>query len=552
MGITNDIIIKGDLIEKSSIRIYYRGKFTRVFSNEVIIVFGYGPNWENKQEQKMTWIEDCFCVEIILENHGEFNFCFRNDYNDWDNNEYKNYNILIEASKPNYEIEFNNDIDDKNVIESDNIDENNELENDNINNNINNNEHIDSNENNIVKEFGDNENLIVENEIKENFINDENVSADVVDNSVDENEINTNEIKEIKKEIKSNFNTQKKDRFKRATSKKDKKSRRQKKIEKAKPRVSYVQTISDSEESLFEYFNKKEPLDIDTKVAIETITNSEKRNKPKKKKSKKERSKANFRRYKKNRVKSVIRLICTIILMCCITYAIIYFIESRDVQNQTKNLLNTVKVNNTIQSDDEISFVQTERMLQVKELNIQYPDLKGWIEIEGTNISYPLMQGTDNEYYMSHDYKKEYSRWGSLFLDKSYDWSIPSSNLLVYGHNFSDGVMLSDLIKYKDKSFFESHPVIKVTTPKEDAEYEIIAVFYSRVYYKSEKDVFRYYFFVNAENEEAYNEFVANAKAASIYDTGKTAEYGDQLITLSTCEYSQEDGRFAVVARKVK
>ena len=103
MEITNEIIIKGNLIEKSSIKIYYRGKFTREFSNEVFIIFGYGTNWENRQEQKMTWFEDCFCVEILLEKHGEFNFCFRNDYNNWDNNDYKDYSFFIETDNSKYE-----------------------------------------------------------------------------------------------------------------------------------------------------------------------------------------------------------------------------------------------------------------------------------------------------------------------------------------------------------------------------------------------------------------------------------------------------------------
>ncbi len=108
--------------------------------------------------------------------------------------------------------------------------------------------------------------------------------------------------------------------------------------------------------------------------------------------------------------------------------------------------------------------------------------------------------------------------------------------------------MFEDLLKYAKEDFYKEHKTIKFTTNKEDAIYEILAVFYSRVYYKSEKDVFRYYYFVNANNEAEYNE----AKKASIYDTGITAEYGDQLLTLSTCEYSQEDGRFAIVAKKIK
>lgn len=110
--------------------------------------------------------------------------------------------------------------------------------------------------------------------------------------------------------------------------------------------------------------------------------------------------------------------------------------------------------------------------------------------------------------------------------------------------------MFEDLTKYQKESFYKQHPNIKFTTNNEESEYEIISVFLSRVYYKSEKNVFRYYFFIDAQNEEEYNEYVKNCKSASLYDTGKTAKYGEQLMTLSTCSYHTEDGRLAVVARK--
>lgn len=122
---------------------------------------------------------------------------------------------------------------------------------------------------------------------------------------------------------------------------------------------------------------------------------------------------------------------------------------------------------------------------------------------------------------------------------------------MMYGHNNSkDGTMFADLLKYKEKSFYESHPTIKFTIPEEDAEYEIISTFISRIYYKSEKDVYRWYYFIDAGNEAKYNEYVDNVKKLALYDTGKTAIYGEQLITLVTCEYSYDDGRLAVVARK--
>ena len=190
-------------------------------------------------------------------------------------------------------------------------------------------------------------------------------------------------------------------------------------------------------------------------------------------------------------------------------------------------------------------------MLQLQELKKENEDIIAWIQIPGTKIDFPVLQGQDNEYYIRHTYKKEYSVDGSIFLDKDYNWDKPSDNLLIYGHNNKNGNMFQDLLKYEDKNYYKEHPTINFTTVNEDCVYEIIAVFKSRVYYKSERNVFRYYYFINAENEEEYNYYVEESKKASLYDTGKTAEYGEKLLTLSTCEYSQEDGRFVIVAKKV-
>lgn len=200
---------------------------------------------------------------------------------------------------------------------------------------------------------------------------------------------------------------------------------------------------------------------------------------------------------------------------------------------------------------NQTSIEETERILAVKELKKENSDIVGWLEIENTNINYPVLQGTDNEYYMTHNYKKEKSKNGSIFLSNEYDWSIPSSNLLIYGHNLNNGTMFQELLKYADESFYIEHPIIHFTTTKEDAKYEIISVFKSRVYYQSEENVFRYYYFINANSEAEYNQFVSDAKKASLYNIDATAKYGDQLITLSTCSYHVKDGRFAVVGRKI-
>ncbi|MCI8486924.1 MAG: class B sortase [Clostridia bacterium] len=223
-----------------------------------------------------------------------------------------------------------------------------------------------------------------------------------------------------------------------------------------------------------------------------------------------------------------------------------YYIYN-NFKSQNDDVLSNIAVD-----DKQITETKTERILQLEELKKQNNDIIGWIEIENTLINYPVLQCEDNNFYMTHNYKKEYSAEGSIFLDKDYNWELPSSNLLLYGHNNKNKTMFAELLNYKEESYYKEHPTIRFTTLAEDKTYEIIAVFKSRVYYKSEKDVFRYYYFINAENEEEYNNYINESKKASLYDTGKTATYGDQLLTLSTCEYSQEDGRFVVVAKKVQ
>ena len=246
---------------------------------------------------------------------------------------------------------------------------------------------------------------------------------------------------------------------------------------------------------------------------------------------------------KKNKTKLLTRFIVLIIIVGIFTH--FYYINKKTYK-ENNDILNDIKINSSDVKDNI-----TERMLQVQELNNINEDIIGWLEIPDTNINFPILQGNDNEYYLTHTYEKEYSKDGSIFLDKDYDWTIPSSNLLIYGHNNKNGNMFQDLLKYEDENYYKEHSYIRFTTVDDDSQYEIISVFKSRVYYKSEQNVFRYYFFINAANEEEYNYYVEESKKASLYDTGKTAIYGEQLLTLSTCEYSQEDGRFVIVAKKV-
>jgi len=180
-------------------------------------------------------------------------------------------------------------------------------------------------------------------------------------------------------------------------------------------------------------------------------------------------------------------------------------------------------------------------------------DIIGWVKIDGTKIDYPVMQTKDDpEYYLHRNFDKEYADSGTPFLDASSDIFLPTSNFLVYGHNMKNGTMFHDLLKYESKDFFEEHKTFTFDTIYKggQGEYEVIAAAYSKIYPKDSKK-FKYYQYASISTESDFNEYVGGVKALAAYDTGITAEYGDQLLTLSTCAYHTDEGRFFVVAKRI-
>lgn len=120
--------------------------------------------------------------------------------------------------------------------------------------------------------------------------------------------------------------------------------------------------------------------------------------------------------------------------------------------------------------------------------------------------------------------------------------------MVIYGHHMNNGSMFSDLCKYESEDFYKEHKTIYFDTLGGYGEYEVIAAFKTVAYAESG---FKYYHFVNAESEAAFDEYIERCKELSPYDTGVSAEYGDKLIALSTCEYSQTNGRMVIVAKKI-
>lgn len=177
-------------------------------------------------------------------------------------------------------------------------------------------------------------------------------------------------------------------------------------------------------------------------------------------------------------------------------------------------------------------------------------DLAGWLSIADTEIDYPVMQNEDDNYYLHHDFYGEESKYGCLYVREQADLDA-GTNFIIYGHNMKDGSMFGDLDLYLNESFYKEHSTISFDTLYEERTYEIISVFLSQVY-GEEDDVFKYYQFYKADTREEFEYFYSNIKELSLYDTGVEAAFGDTFLTLSTCAYHVEDGRFVVVAKRIK
>lgn len=192
------------------------------------------------------------------------------------------------------------------------------------------------------------------------------------------------------------------------------------------------------------------------------------------------------------------------------------------------------------------------------------PDVIGWLSVEGTNIDYPVMQTPEDEqYYLYRDFYGEENRNGSLIMDTESTVGVgrreqayiggtsPSANLIIHGHTMKSGLMFGKLSLYEDETYGKEHNIICFDSLYEKREYELISVFRSQVYRKSDT-VFKYYQFFEADTEAEFQTWYHNIKEMALYDTGVTAQYGDEFITLTCCAYHVEDGRFVVVGKRVK
>lgn len=225
--------------------------------------------------------------------------------------------------------------------------------------------------------------------------------------------------------------------------------------------------------------------------------------------------------------------ICFIIFAVVFCYLIYNFNADSQDQKQFDDMAQTVTLDEDSETDNGVDSLIAEN-----------PDCIGWLRISGTKIDYPVMQTKDNpQYYLRRGFDKQYSYLGTPFMDSRCDMNY-DNNIIIYGHNMKDGKMFADLLKYRNKEYCESHNIINLITPNEVRKYEIIAV--CKV--KSDDE---WYGYTCQKDKESFNNLITHIKDKSLYLSQDEIQYGDYFLTLSTCEYSQQNGRLIVIAVRV-
>ncbi|MCR5213084.1 MAG: class B sortase [Eubacterium sp.] len=265
-----------------------------------------------------------------------------------------------------------------------------------------------------------------------------------------------------------------------------------------------------------------------------------------------------------NKILNILLVLFILIFVGSASYLGYYFYKINQAENDMNDVKSLILTDEDIVSEEEIAetaqeteeaspYIDIDGVSVLKKYSQIYKsnkDFIGWLNIHDTKIDYPVMYTPEDEQlYLRKNFSKEYSTAGTLFLAANSDPVEPSDNIIIYGHNMKAGTMFHTLLEYEDEEFYKAHKNIYFDTIYEKNTYEVIAAF--RTVITDEDDSFKYYDFFEAANEEEFNAYVARAKELTPYNIDATASYGDKLLTLSTCAYHADSGRYVVVARRV-
>lgn len=199
-----------------------------------------------------------------------------------------------------------------------------------------------------------------------------------------------------------------------------------------------------------------------------------------------------------------------------------------------------VKASELNKSEKTITELKTDT--KVETLKSKNEDYRFWLNIEGTQVDYPVVQSADNSFYLSKDFNKEDNVAGTPFLDYRNN-SIYDKNTIVYAHHMKNGSMFGELKKFKDEKFFQENGTVTVNVDNETRIYEVFSVYVT----SAKTDYLKIQF-----SEGEYAEYLNQAIKSSIHRKNIEVNEGDNIITFSTCSYEFNNARLVVHAKLIK
>ncbi len=233
--------------------------------------------------------------------------------------------------------------------------------------------------------------------------------------------------------------------------------------------------------------------------------------------------------------KAKLNLKLVIFLTFIVAAAILFFYAfypSFKANQDKKSLLDLASTVEIPENPDRFNF---------EALQADNPETAGWVRIPGTPVDYPVMQTDNNDFYLNHDFYKEETIAGSIFLDFQCD-GIHTRNYILYGHYMNNQSMFGSLWDYQEPSYLEAHPIIQFDMPGQPRDWEIFSIYTAKADYDYRQPEFI--------DDNDFYQYVSRLKSQSIYDTGVNPQPDDTILTLSTCIYTFDDARFVVQARK--
>lgn len=169
------------------------------------------------------------------------------------------------------------------------------------------------------------------------------------------------------------------------------------------------------------------------------------------------------------------------------------------------------------------------------------PDVVGWLLAEGSIIDYPVVRGTDNDYYLTHLFNRQKNKLGALFVDHRNSGDFSDKNTIIYGHNMKDGSMFSSLTQYKAQSYYDNLPTMRLSTPEQ--EYTI--ALFAGIVADGSSDFVRFEF----KDDADFLAYIGTVKNSSTFKSAVEVAADDHIVTLYTCSYEADNARYALFGK---